>query len=245
MVGISFEGFVQKCLLHQRYTGYVEGLGYVYWQPYHLLYDKRQEMSIQSVPHPSHYNTIDFYELIIKRESKDSDAKIAQLRKMKDIASNALSYYGAINSVQQLSSKPVIVGPNYIQINRQGTLVRNRNRKITTRGKIAGGIGNKLTVASILLDGITWVWGNKEEKQEAAINIAVSVGLYAIGTACPPAGAVLGILWFILTTSRTDSHASQGSYEQLHGSIAPADATNVYMPHFPLANKIKKKGYGF
>jgi len=244
MFRISFEEFVQKCLSHQRYTGYVEGLGYVYWKPYHLLYDKREEMSIDSTPHPSHY-TIDFYELMIIRESKDSDAKIEQLKRIKDIASDALSYYGAINSVQQLSNKPVIIGPDYIQINRQGTLVRNRNKKITTKGKIAGRIGNKLTVAGIFLDGITWVWGNKEEKQEAAVNIAVNVGLYAIGAVCPPAGAVLGILWFILTTFRTDPRASQGSYEQIHGSITPADATNVYLPHFPSANKIKKKEYGF
>ncbi len=37
---------------------------------------------------------------------------------------------------------------------------------------------------------------------DAATNVGVSVGIYIIGDICPPAGIVLGILWFIVDATR-------------------------------------------
>lgn len=37
---------------------------------------------------------------------------------------------------------------------------------------------------------------------DAATNVGVSVGIYIIGDICPPAGIVLGILWFIISSSK-------------------------------------------
>lgn len=66
---------------------------------------------------------------------------------------------------------------------------------------------------------------------DAATNVGVSVGIYIIGDICPPAGIVLGILWFIISSSKR-SFIPAKSYEEIHGTITPADATRVVRPHY-------------
>ena len=48
---------------------------------------------------------------------------------------------------------------------------------------------------------------------------------------CPPAGIVLGILWFIISSSKR-SFIPAKSYEEIHGTITPVDATRVVRPHY-------------
>lgn len=235
-MGITLLQFKTMCQNRQRYTGYVEGLGYVCWRPRYVIYD-RQDMSYNK---PSGSEKVAFYELVIIKNEENTQSGFSPLREVKDMAINALSVYGAINSVEQLSTKPVVLGPDYIQINRQGTLVRNRNKKYTTKGKIAGRIGDKLFGIGVIIDLALWQAGEQEWYQ-TKVNIGVNTGIFLIGQVCPPAGVVLGILWFILNAVHTDPRPSPGTYEQIHGSIAPADATKVHNPYYD--NRIIPRKY--
>ena len=196
-MGITLLQFKTMCQNRQRYTGYVEGLGYVCWRPRYVIYD-RLDMSYNK---PSGSEKVAFYELVIIKNEENTQSGFSPLREVKDMAINALSVYGAINSVEQLSTKPVVLGPDYIQINRQGTLVRNRNKKYTTKGKIAGRIGDKLFGIGVIIDLALWQAGEQEWYQ-TKVNIGVNTGIFLIGQVCPPAGVVLGILWFILKIGR-------------------------------------------
>lgn len=235
-MGITLLQFKTMCQNRQLYTGHVEGLGYVYWRPRYVIYD-RQNTTYNK---PLESGKAAFYELVVIKDEDNTQSGLYPLREVKDMAVNALSIYGAINSVEQLSTKPVILGPDYIQINRQGTLVRNHNKKYTTKGKIAGRIGDKLLGIGIIVDLALWRAGEQEWYQ-TQVNIGVNTGIFFIGKLCPPAGVVLGILWFILNAVHTDPRPSPGTYEQIHGSIAPADATKVQIPFYD--NKIIPRKY--
>ena len=64
---------------------------------------------------------------------KNIESGLQPLEGLIDKGTTALSLYGIANSFEQLSQKPIVIGEKYIQINRQGTLVRNPNRVYTTK----------------------------------------------------------------------------------------------------------------
>lgn len=137
----------------------------------------------------------------------------------------------------QLSQKPIVIGEKYIQINRQGTLVRNPNRVYTTKGEVAKGVGRKIYFAGLIIDTALWISG-KQTFSEAALNMGVNTGIYIIGAYCPPVGIALGILWFITSVSKRP-YISPPSYEEIHGTITPADATRVDRPYYCEPMKVR------
>lgn len=166
------------------------------------------------------------------------DAVVRQIQEgLIDKGTTALSLYGIANSFEQLSQKPIVIGEKYIQINRQGTLVRNPNRVYTTKGEVAKGVGRKIYFAGLIIDTALWISG-KQTFSEAALNMGVNTGIYIIGAYCPPVGIALGILWFITSVSKRP-YISPPSYEEIHGTITPADATRVDRPYYCEPMKVR------
>lgn len=231
---ITLQQFEQMCQNRQLYNGYVEGLGYVYWKPRYVISSDTTSSEPFSTP---------FYELVVVKDTKNANCGLKPLKRLMDTGTTALSLYGIANSFEQLSQKPVVVGEKYIQINQQGTLIKNPNRVYTTKGKIAAGVGRKIFIAGVIIDAGLYISG-EQTFSEAALNIGVNTGIYLIGLAYPPAGIVLGILWFITSFSKSPYNPSP-SYEEMHGTIAPADATRVVLPHYcePIKHIPNNKSY--
>lgn len=224
---ISLEEFEILCRMGHRYEGYVEGLGCVYWVP------KYVQLPLSGIPSQTPYNTlrgsqfpVDLYELVVVKDAKNSDKGIEALLSVKKIGIDVLSLYGIAKSIESMSTKPVTVGSKYIQVNPQGTIRHNPNIKYTTKGAIAKGVGRKIFGLGIIIDVVSAASGEQTWEQ-AGINVAVNTAIYAIGISCPPAAIVLGIAWFIISSSSPGSHMSVATYEEIHGSITPPDNTKV------------------
>ena len=168
--------------------------------------------------------------LVVIKDEKNIESGLQPLEGLIDKGTTALSLYGIANSFEQLSQKPIVIGEKYIQINRQGTLVRNPNRVYTTKGEVAKGVGRKIYIAGLVIDTALWISG-KQTFSEAALNMGVNTGIYIIGSYFPPVGIALGILWFITSVSKRP-YISPPSYEEIHGTITPADATRVDRPYY-------------
>lgn len=225
-MGITLQEFEIMCQKQQLYTGFVEDLGYVYWVSRYVISPNTSSSNSFCSSQPT--ISTPFYELIVIKSEENENRGLEPLTGLINTGKDALSLYGIVNSFEQLSTKPVIIGEKYIQINPQGTLVRNSNRVFTTKGKIAAGIGRKIFIAGIIVDTTLWATG-EQSFSEAAINVGVNTGIYIIGGVCPPVGIVLGILWFITSCSKR-VHITAESYREIHGSVTPADATRVVIP---------------
>lgn len=219
-MGITLQQFESMCQKRQLYTGYVEGLGYVYWKPRYVILDATFT-DTSSTP---------FYELIVIKDANNTDSGLKPLKRLINGGTTVLSLYSIVNSFEQLSQTPVIIGDKYIMINSQGTLVRNPNRVYTTKGNIAKVVGRKIYFAGAIIDTALW-FGGEQTFSEAALNVGVNTGIYLVGLVSAPAGIILGILWFITSSSKR-TYVSSQNYEEIHGTIAPADATRVERPYY-------------
>lgn len=239
MFGISLHEFENLCKKGDRYTGYVDGLGYVFWNEKHIVYE---ETNPNSFPSTNRYVN-DFYELVVVKDAENAERGLRPLNNLKDVGVNALSIYGIANSIEQLSTKKVIVGAEYIQINSQGTLMRNPNRIYTTKGELATKVGRKILGVGIVVDlGLAAI--GEQTWSQAGINIGVNVGIYLVGSACPPLGIVLGIAWFIHSVAHSEPRITHVNYEELHGSITPPDATRVSIPQYYPPQKVVPQKIG-
>ena len=218
---ITLQQFEAMCQNRQLHNGYVEGLGCVFWRSRYVISSDTTSTESFSTP---------FYELVVIKDEKNIESGLQPLEGLIDKGTTALSLYGIANSFEQLSQKPIVIGEKYIQINRQGTLVRNPNRVYTTKGEVAKGVGRKIYFAGLIIDTALWISG-KQTFSEAALNMGVNTGIYIIGAYCPPVGIALGILWFITSVSKRP-YISPPSYEEIHGTITPADATRVDRPYY-------------
>ena len=188
---ISLEDFKSLCKEKYRYTGYVEGLGQVYWVPRHvrLPMSDMPSQTPYNTPHGSRFTTT-IYEMKVVKEEKNENTGDEALERIAEIGADVLSIYGMVTSIESMSTKPVIFGPKYNRVNWQGTVVRNHNRKRTTWGKVASGIGNKVFVAGIIVDWSLVAMG-KQNWRKAVCNTAMNTGIWAIGSKCPP----LAVVW--------------------------------------------------
>lgn len=101
-------------------------------------------------------------------------------------------------------------------------------------------MGRKILGVGIVVDvGLAAI--GEQTWSQAGVNIGVNVGIYLVGSVCPPLGIVLGIAWFIHSVTHTKSRVTSVDYEQIHGSIAPADATRVTVPSYKLPQKVIPK----
>lgn len=218
---ITLQQFEAMCQNRQLHNGYVEGLGCVFWRSRYVISSDTTSTESFSTP---------FYELVVIKDEKNIESGLQPLEGLIDKGTTALSLYGIANSFEQLSQKPIVIGEKYIQINRQGTLVRNPNRVYTTKGEVAKGVGRKIYIAGLVIDTALWISG-KQTFSEAALNMGVNTGIYIIGSYFPPVGIALGVLWFITSVSKRP-YISPPSYEEIHGTITPADATRVERPYY-------------
>lgn len=125
---ITLQQFEAMCQNRQLHNGYVEGLGCVFWRSRYVISSDTTSTESFSTP---------FYELVVIKDEKNIESGLQPLEGLIDKGTTALSLYGIANSFEQLSQKPIVIGEKYIQINRQGTLVRNPNRVYTTKGEVA------------------------------------------------------------------------------------------------------------
>ena len=232
MPTISLKEFQYLCSIGQRYEGYVESLGYVFWLPKYvqLPVSDAPSQALYNTPRGSQFTTV-IYELKVIKDEKNAETGIEALRSVRDVGIDVLSLYGIAKSIESMSKKPVILGPEYIQVNSQGTLRRNPMTKdrFTTKGNIARGVGNKIFYAGVIVDWSLVAVG-EQSWQRATVNTAVNAGIWAIGYVCPPAAIVLGIAWFIISQDRPV--VSPKPYEVVHGSITPPDKTRVATPEY-------------
>jgi|GEM_PF-747548 hypothetical protein len=230
---ISQDDFKTYCASGQLYTGEVEGLGYVYWAPRHFRMNTTglPSETTYNVPQNSEFVVDSLYEMVVIKKSDNLRSKneLQSLKILTDISANAVNVYSIINSYQAMSTTPVTLGAKYLQINPQGTIIHNPNRVYTTKGAIAGGLSKRILGVGVIVDW-TKVATGQQSWQKATVNTAVNIGIYAIGTVCPPAAIVLGIAWFIISSS-PQPKSCQGSYEEIHGSICPAVSTRVVKPY--------------
>jgi hypothetical protein len=228
---ISLKDFEVLCLIGQRYEGEVEGLGYVYWVPRNII------LPGAGLPSLTPDNTlrgsqfaVDLYELSIVKDANSSDKGIEALRRIKNAAIDALSIYGIAKSIEAtMSKKLVILGPEYVQVNPQGTIERNPNRKYTNKGAIAKGIAKKVAIAGVIVDW-SMVWFGERKWEDAAVNTVVNAGIWLIGIPCPPASIALAIAWYILSHSSGNHVSGYVDYKEIRGSITPTDNTRVVLP---------------
>ena len=165
-------------------------------------------------------------------------------------AETTVGYGGTGASIASLSKKALTLGPDYVVINEGGTVVKNDNQVFTTTGEIAQKWGKRFFISSVVLDiGIASsktldAYGNKISSaytitdrnseiktawEDAGISIGINTGIYVVGYFCPPAGAVLGILFLILTSNNVHG-SSVNDYKKIHGTITPPDNTRVAKP---------------
>lgn len=165
---ITLQQFEAMCQNRQLHNGYVEGLGCVFWRSRYVISSDTTSTESFSTP---------FYELVVIKDEKNIESGLQPLEGLIDKGTTALSLYGIANSFEQLSQKPIVIGEKYIQINRQGTLVRNPNRVYTTKGEVAKGVGRKIYFAGLIIDTALWISG-KQTFSEAALNMGVNTGIY-------------------------------------------------------------------
>lgn len=149
---ITLQQFEAMCQNRQLHNGYVEGLGCVFWRSRYVISSDTTSTESFSTP---------FYELVVIKDEKNIESGLQPLEGLIDKGTTALSLYGIANSFEQLSQKPIVIGEKYIQINRQGTLVRNPNRVYTTKGEVAKGVGRKIYIAGLVIDTALWISGKQ------------------------------------------------------------------------------------
>lgn len=240
MTAIPLKIFKTLCESGQMYEGEVEGLGYVYWKP------KYMNAPVAGLPSQTVYNTprnaqfvMDMYEMVIIKKNNNTVEDSDKFNLLANTGVNAVTLYGIGKTFQSASTRPITIGSKYIPINPQGTLVHNPGRIYTTSGKIAASIGKKVFFASLVIDPVLAAAG-QQSWEKAGVNMAVNTGIFFIGVACPPAGAVLGIAWFLINLSAGNHVPSLGSYEEIHGTTVPADNTRVVRPHIEELRILKR-----
>lgn len=234
---ISAEVFHAFCTSGQMYEGEVEGLGYVSWIP-------RYKSSFDSgLPSQTSYNTpqnakfvLDYYEMVVTKKSNNPEQESKGIKILTDIGVNAVTLYSIGKTYESMSNIPVVQGPDYVQVNRGGTVVRNPNKTFTTKGKIAAKVGKKLFVFSLLIDPALAFMGY-QSWEKAITNMVVNTGIFLVGCVSAPLGVVLGVGWLM----KNDGHKTNpGTYEEIHGTICPPDNTAVVHSNI-LYTKIRRR----
>jgi hypothetical protein len=235
---IPLKDFEQLCMIGQRYEGYVQGLGKVFWKPHNVSIPMVSHLPSLSSSNLNYaqYRKTTVYELMVVKTEQNPD--IEALRRFRDVGINVVSLANIAASSLSDSTKPLVFGPEYNIVNSGGTRVRNLNRTYTNVGKVAQNVGHTLTGIGIIVDWSMVALG-EQTLEEAAVNTVVNAGIWAIGLSCTPAAVVLGIAWFIMSLSER-SYVSSKSYVETFGSITPPDKTRVAPPFQPPPPKERK-----
>lgn len=259
--GIPFAQFKLYCMSGFEYTGDVESFGYVYWVKQRVPVDLPDDLSINTTMkrtyvtvsslkvrrYPSSgivyfgYNLTQEQQKSNKKAQSENELFRQMMVTLLTAVNTANSVYGSYKTYQSASTAPVILGAEYLRINKGGTLVRNANRVYTTEGKVAGKLANKLAFYGVLIDLTGTIvksidpnlssYENKKNWFDFGTNTAVTVGIYIIGTLSPPIAAFLGVSYLVFSIfSEKPTGYIETDYVKIHGSIAPADNTKVHNP---------------
>lgn len=250
--GIPFAQFKLYCTSGVTYTGHVEGLGEAHWVKQMVPVDLPDDLPINATMKRTYVTVSSLYinrtpsknpllatEILqsmngekvehMKRAEMENE-RFRQLTVSLLTAVNTVNaVYGNVKTYQSASKVPVTLGSKYVAVNKGGTLVRNPNRVHTTKGELATKAGQKLFMLGVLIDAALVVAG-RQSFEEAVANSVINMGILYIGGICPPLGIVLGVGYLVISFANTEDYASPGSYEEMHGSIAPADNTRVNNP---------------
>ena len=231
-IEISIETFQFLCQRGQMYQGKVRGMGYVYWVP------KPFDASIAGVPSQTSFNTpqktkfqaLAYEMMVLKDKPKTGLRKAGEAIETGNTALSVFDFYLGLRSS---STAPVVLGPEYIQVNRQGTIVRNLQRVYTTKGDIASKVSDKIFWVGTVMEVALFLTG-KNSWEETRTSLIINTGIFVIGKICPQAGLVLGTTWLMLNLCKNDPKPSLGSYEEIHGTITPADNLRITKPYIRL-----------
>jgi hypothetical protein len=217
---ISLDVFMAKCYMREHYVGYVIGLGYISaWKAELVSVDRPINNPSAFVGNAQFSYIIDVPVIIPIMPPPDS-------RDNNEYKGKVASWGGTAATAGTIINKALIMEPKYIQVNPQGTLMKNPKFgqiKLGTK-PIAGGLGWIFLGASIYYD--VKAHNNKEiTKKEMWVDIVINGTIFGIGVACPVAGVILGLLYMGITAS--PGPGANASYEEIHGSITPADNTRV------------------
>jgi len=245
--GIPFEQFKVLCVSGFKYTGEVQDFGRVYWitetvplklpDDFPVILPNNTKVTYITV---SKLKVIPYAKpsLFIPGEySNNQQKEETDYERFQQLMVSLLTATNTINSVngiaktyQSASTVPVTLGSKYIAVNKGGTLVHNPNRVYTTKGQIASKLGRKFFYTGVVIDAALVVAG-EQTLEDAAINTAINAGILIIGNFCPPLGVVLGAAYLIYSFIDKPDTSNLPTYEEIHGSIAPADNTRVHNPY--------------
>lgn len=249
--GIPFEQFKLFCTSGFKYTGDVHDFGYVYWitetvplklpDDYPLLPNHTKvtyiTVSRLKVTPYAKAPLMVFGQPFSEEHQIQQQKEKTEYERFQQLMASLLTAVNTMNSVngiaktyQSSSTIPVTLGSKYIKINEGGTLVRNPNRVYTTEGKLATKAGRRIFWTGVIIDAALVATG-EQTIEDAAINTGINAGILIIGHFCPPLGVALGVTYLIYSFIDKPNIGYIPSYEELHGSIAPADNTRVHNPY--------------
>ena len=218
---ISLSDFMNRCRRHERYIGYVLNLGYVSgWRTERIVTEHPVNSPKALTGDAQFIQTVD---VPIIKNSVFSGLQNTEYSDKSRVA----SWGGIATTAGTIVDQALVMEPKYIQINPQGTRILNPDYGKVKLGtvKISGGLGGGLFLASAYFD-VKARLENEITTEEMAVDIAVNGIIYTIGLANPAVGVVLGILYMSFTAGPVGPPIS-ATYEEIHGTITPADNTRV------------------
>lgn len=156
--------------------------------------------------------------------------EIQKLRELLKGSNKALSGYGVAQSYAAMSNKNIIIGPEYIRT-AKGPIIRNTNRVYTTKGAVATQVGKRVYLVGLAVDPLL-AFAGVQTWEEAGKSMVINTGIFLIGLACPPLGAILGTMYLLngIFGGGPEGYI-EADYETIHGTITPGDAIKVQKPY--------------
>jgi hypothetical protein len=223
------------CHNGQRYEGYVEGLGYVYWHPIYI------NLPVSGLPSQTQYNTprgamftATFYEMVVIGVPQEIAQEMLyeeqeKMAEVLNLGAAGVTVASIGKTIEAMSNTPMIVGPEY-NVSSKGQFTRNFNREYTNRGKLASKFGEKLFYAGLVIDWSLVATGKKEWK-DATVNSTINFIIFRLGSKHPIVGVILGIIWSISGSSGVSGSLSSKRYiDNMRNNCVQRDNTNVVIP---------------
>jgi len=223
---ISLSDFMNRCRRHERYIGHVIGLGYVSgWKVEQIVTERPANNTKALTGNAQFIQTV--YVPIITHSPFTNLLNSDILNSEYTDKARGASWGGVAATAGTIIDRALVMEPKYVRVNLQGTQIHNPNYgkvKVGT-AKIAGGLGWGFLGLSIYYD-VKAFDNNEITGKEALVDIVANGVIFTIGLANPVLGVVLGILYMSFTAPT--GRAIGATYEEIHGTLTPADNTRVY-----------------
>jgi hypothetical protein len=225
---ISLDEFIAKCIRREYYVGYVMDLGYVSgWRIERLLVDRPPNNPYAFVGDAQFSQIVNIpviiYMPVPSAQNNNQNSNIYTEK------GRIAGWGGIAATAGTIVDKAILMEPKYLRVNPQGTLIKNPKfgqAKVGTK-MVGGKLGWGFFVLSAISD-IKAAGNNEVTPGEAFIDIAINGVITRIGCINPLVGVILGLLYMGFTSR--PPNIRYRSYEEIHGSITPADNTRVNIP---------------